>query len=140
MVTPIIKTMSEKKYVRFRQRREHFNDAFQFLNEAIRTPSPERIREAAITKAFELCFELAWKTLKDLVEYQGVTVLSPRDVLKEAFVQKLLDDGQAWIDMLDERNLLVHIYQKAQAVAAVEKITKKYLPLLDTLSRLLNSR
>lgn len=53
-------------------------------------------------------FELAWKTIKDFLE-EGGFVISPEapcQVIEEAFSTKLLADGQAWIDMLDHRNLL----------------------------------
>jgi len=81
---------------------------------------------------FEYCFELAWKTLKDYLMESGVAIspVTPRQVIKDAFAAKLLDDGQMWMDMLVERNLLAHTYDKAVFDKAVAAIHARYLPAL----------
>jgi len=54
--------------------------------------------------------DLRWKTLKDLLTYKGIDALLPREVLRQAFASGLLQDGQLWIDMLEQRNLMAHTY------------------------------
>jgi len=36
-------------------------------------------------------------------------------------------DGQLWIDMLDDRNLMSHTYDEARAQEAIEHICRHYL-------------
>ena len=60
----------------------------------------------AVIKAFEFSFELSWKTLKDLLNHEGIEALMPREVLRQAFAVGLLKEGQLWIDMLEQRNLV----------------------------------
>ena len=64
-------------------------------------------REGAIQR-FEYTFELAWLTLKDRLEYAGVTLseITPRNVIREAFAAKLIADGDAWTAMLVDRNVM----------------------------------
>jgi len=47
--------------------------------------------------------------------------------------QKVLADGQAWIDMLDHRNLLSHTYDFSVFEKAVDAIFARYLPAMDSL-------
>jgi nucleotidyltransferase substrate binding protein (TIGR01987 family) len=128
----------EQKLTRFFQRRTHLNNAFDFLKEALGSGAEIRIKNAAVIKAFEMAFELCWKSLKDLLEYQGISATAPRDALKEAFKTGLLEDGQTWIDLLDHRNELVHIYSEAQALRATEVIEKRAFPCIERLVARLN--
>ena len=63
-------------------------------------------RALALIKAYEVSFELSWKTLKDLLAWNGVDARLPREVLKQAFAAGLIENGQPWIDRLEARNLL----------------------------------
>ncbi len=60
----------------------------------------------------------------------AISPVTPRQVIKDAFAAKLLDDGQMWMDMLVERNLLAHTYDKAVFDKAVAAIHARYLPAL----------
>jgi len=78
------------------------------------------LEEQGLIQAFEFTFELAWKTVKDYLEHQQVEVKFPRDVIKTGFQYQLLDEGDIWMDMLENTNLVDHInrvgvtlYQKA---------------------------
>jgi len=82
---------------------------------------------------FEFTFELAWKTMKDYLELMGFTVVSPRDVIKQAFQTGYITDGAAWLDALDKRNLMAYIYQVEIAEEVIDLIKNKYFNLLDEL-------
>ena len=69
-----------------------------------------------LQRAYEFTFELSWKTLKDFLAYNGIDAKLPRDVLKQAFATGLIRDGQLWIDMLKERNLMAHTYDDAREI------------------------
>lgn len=62
--------------------------------------------------------ELAWKTLKNYPEAQGVLCAFPRDVLKQAFHYEILENGEILLEMLSKRNLLAHTYDERLALEA----------------------
>jgi nucleotidyltransferase substrate binding protein (TIGR01987 family) len=72
--------------------------------------SLSRLEKEGAIQRFEVAFELAWKTIKDYLEESGVVVdpVTPRNVIKEAFTARLLDEADVWIDMMLHRNLLSH--------------------------------
>jgi nucleotidyltransferase substrate binding protein (TIGR01987 family) len=100
--------------VRWKQRFENFERAFRLLKEAFTQDlgtMSDLEKEGAIQR-FEYTFELAWKTLRDYLIYSGVAFdqITPRSVIKQAFAAKIIQDGQVWIDMLEQRNLMSHTY------------------------------
>ena len=102
-------------------------------------PENDLIRMAVI-KAYEFTFELGWKTLKDFLAYNGIDAKLPREVLKQSFATGLLSDGQLWIDMLEERNLMAHSYDDARARQAVRLIQERYLAGLQQLHDLFSAK
>ena len=61
-------------------------------------------------------------------------------MLKQAFATGLLSDGQLWIDMLEERNLMAHTYDDTRARKAVDQIQERYLSGLQQLHDLLATK
>jgi nucleotidyltransferase substrate binding protein (TIGR01987 family) len=123
--------------VRWKQRFSNFDRAFVLLREALeRGPSAlSALEKEGVIQRFEYTYELAWKLLKDFLEAEGAVIapITPRQVIKDAFAAKLVADGQAWIDMLDHRNLLSHTYDASVFEAAVDAIAKRYLPALSAM-------
>ncbi len=123
--------------VRWKQRFSNFDRAFVLLREALeRGPSAlSALEKEGVIQRFEYTFELAWKLLKDYLDAEGavITPITPRQVIKEAFAAKLVPDGQAWIDMLDHRNLLAHTYDASVFETAVDAIARRYLPALSAM-------
>ena len=60
--------------------------------------------QMSVVQSFEICFELSWKVLKDFLAQNGINVYLPRDVIKTAFVNEVIKNGQVWIDMMNARN------------------------------------
>ncbi len=88
--------------------------AEKFLREALRdAKSP--LEKAGAIQGFELCYELAWKTLKRVLAYRGIEVASPRETFRQAALEKLILDIEQWFDFIRKRNLTVHIYNQAIA-------------------------
>lgn len=65
----------------------------------------------ALTKAFEVAVEYAWKELKRRLEEKGVDdVFAPKDVVRKAAQVGLIEDAEGWLDFIDARNASVHDY------------------------------
>ena len=123
---------------RWKQRFENFEKALLLL----RTPFDEKaldqfsmLEKEGIIQRFEFTFELVWKSLKDYLENNGIILeqITPRQTIKQAFAAKIIKDGQLWIDMLNERNMLFHTYNESIFATAFENISKKYLAELEEL-------
>ena len=128
--------------IRWRQRFENFDRALGLLREALadgqENLSP--LEQEGATQRLEYTLELAWKCMKDYLEDSGVTIspATPRQVIKEAFVAKIITDGQTWIDMLNHRNLLSHTYDFAVFEEAIRATADRYLPTLQSLHQFLS--
>lgn len=128
--------------IRWKQRFENFDKALCKLREfAGYVNQDERdVMQVALIGAFKFTFELGWKTLKDYLNYGGVDVSIPREVVKQAFHHGLIEDGEAWISMLEDRNILTHVYDEKIAEQAVTSIQGEYLPAIEQVYGLLQSR
>ena len=129
--------------IRWKQRFDNLQSAYQRLQHAIQvieqTPDNDLIQMALI-KAFEMTFELSWKTMKDYLNYNGIDVKLPREVIKQAFANDIIVNGQLWIDMLEDRNLMAHTYDEARAIKAVNHICQHYIAGLNDLHQYLLAR
>lgn len=65
---------------------------------------------AGISKEFEVCFEYAWKYLKQKVEADGLEAASPKEAIKQAGHIGLIKDVEKWLSFLQDRNIAVHDY------------------------------
>jgi len=125
--------MSEN--IRWRQRFENFERAFMLLKEAFEKDIAEMsdLEKEGVVQRFEYTFELAWKTLKDYLIYSGIVFdqITPRRVIKEAFAARIIEDGQTWIDMLEQRNLMSHTYDKETFEGVIRNISQRYFAPLE---------
>ncbi len=126
------------KPTRWQQRFENFSAAFNLLESTFQQKALAEfsdLEKEGIVQRFKISFELAWKTLRDYLEHTGITLeqITPREVIKAAFAAHIIQDGQHWIDMLMERNILTHTYNKEVFELAVEKIAHSYVGLLKKL-------
>ncbi len=125
--------------IRWKQRFENFGKALATLQEMIADHEKNlssRAYEIAVVAAFQFTFELGWKTLKDYMNYGGTA----RDTIKNAFNSELITDGQIWIDMLDDRNILAHSYDQKKALAAVNNIKTRYINAIEQVHSLLQEK
>jgi nucleotidyltransferase substrate binding protein (TIGR01987 family) len=125
--------------IRWQQRFQNLDRAIELLRQPL-ADGVERLsilEKEGLVQRFEFTLELAWKTLKDYLEYSGVVIepATPRNVVKEAFAAKILSDGQVWIDMLDHRNLLSHTYDEKAFCSAVEALADRYLSAMLALHK-----
>lgn len=129
--------------IRWKQRFDNLQAAYGKLLQAVQAHAQmpdDDLVQIALIKMFEMTFELSWKTMKDYLQYGGIDVKLPRDVIKQAFANDIVIDGQLWIDMLEDRNLMAHTYDEARARKAVDHICQRYLPGLEQLHQYLLAR
>ncbi len=125
--------METLKSIRWRQRYQNLNRAFQQLQQGVKIETPSKIETQGIIQSFEFTFELAWKTLKDYLEAQGVLCTFPREVIKQAFHYGILKDGEIWLEMLNKRNLLAYTYDDQLALEAYRLISGVYYMQMENL-------
>lgn len=121
--------------IRWQQRFNNFQRAFLLLREAmeLEPDALSQLEKEGIIQRFEYTFELAWKTLKDRMEFDGIVLdkISPKAVVREAFATKYIDDAETWLKMVGDRNLMSHTYDFAKFEAVINTIREQYLPMLD---------
>lgn len=89
---------------------------------------------AGLIHVYEHTLELSWKTLKDYFEEQGFTEInSPKKVIRTAFAQEYIKDGEAWLAAFDDRNLIAHDYDEDIAEKVVIDIIENYYYLIRDL-------
>lgn len=109
---------------------EDFGNALSRLQEAVKAASGDVIVRDATIQRFEFTFELAWKLMKRILQANGVDISAPRLVIKEAFKNQMIEDGQAWLTMLDDRNRTVHVYDEKEIEEIYSRICGTYVVLL----------
>ena len=108
-----------------------FNKSIKRLEEVLNLDKTDINRDSAI-KRFELCFDLAWKSIKNNAKKQGVECYSPRSCFKAAFQLNLIDYDEQWIKMIKSRNLTAHLYKEEYADKVYPKLPK-YLKMFKEL-------
>ena len=135
--------MTETAAARWHCRFRNFSRAYILLSEAVEpgvAELNELEREGAILR-FQYTFQLAWLTLKDRLEYGGVALaeVTPRNVIREAYAARLIDDAEVWTDLLVDRNLMAHTYDFARFEAVIANVSSRYLAVLGELYRRLGA-
>ena len=129
--------------IRWKQRFNNLQLAYTRLRKTVAANADcpdDEIIQMALVKSFEMTFELAWKTMKDYLKFNGIDVKLPREVIKQAFANDIIVDGQIWIDMLENRNVMAHVYDEALARETVCRICQDYMSALQHLYDFLMER
>ena len=94
-----------------------------------------QLEREGVIQRFEYTFELAWNTLKDRLEYDGAIVgtVSSQHMIHAANRARLIEDGDAWIDMLTDRSLMAHTYDAARFETVAGNVRRRYLKTLGAL-------
>jgi len=129
--------------IRWQQRFDNYQKALSQLEDAVvltRNRQLSNLEKQGLIQAFEFTYELAWNTLKDYCVYQGIqNIVGSRDTIREAFNRDLIDDGEAWMAMLTDRNRTSHAYDQDVAEEIFCKIISKHFDLLLALKKKMNS-
>jgi len=117
--------------IRWKQRFQNFQDAFKHLSfAATEVKNPNDLEKEGTIQRFEFTHELAWKVMKDYLEYEGITgITGSRSATRQAFNKGIIADGQIWMDMIESRNKTVHTYLDEILESEYNKIINIYFPL-----------
>lgn len=127
--------------IRWQQRFSNYRKALAQLESFLEPPALNEREQQGLIKAFEYTFELAWNTLRDLLRSQGdASLLGSRDTLREAFRLGLIEDGEAWMLMIQDRNLTSHTYNRSTADEIAAHILGSYLACFQQLRTRLERR
>lgn len=125
--------MSEagKQDVRWRQRFQNFKRALSQLSAAVALAQQRPLSELeqqGLIQAFEFTHELAWNTLKDFLQDRGVNNLfGSKDATRQAFAAGLIENGEAWMAMIQSRNRTTHTYEQSTAEEIARAIITSYV-------------
>lgn len=119
--------------IRWKQRFDNYTRALHQLTFAVQLLEQRPLSDLekqGLIQGFEFTHELAWNVLKDYLEYEGIQgLIGSRSAVREAFKRGLIMDGEAWMDMLEKRNLSSHTYNLEVATQLVSAICATYHPL-----------
>jgi nucleotidyltransferase substrate binding protein (TIGR01987 family) len=103
----------ECRYMSERRLHDSMNNlerALVNLERAVQIPKDRELVAEGTIQRFEMTIELFWKTLRRVMQFEGMGARTSRDCLREAFRLSWLHDEQVWLDMLDSRNTTSHEY------------------------------
>ena len=112
---------------------DNFERGLSRLKEAVEMAKDDLDKDGVIQR-FEFTIELFWKSLKTILNYQGIECYSPRSCIKEAYKANLIDDDEIILDMLEDKNRSSHIYSEVTSEEIFERIKKVYVGYLLNLN------
>lgn len=123
---------------------DNYCKALGNLKEGLKLEEPYSIVEqTGIVGLFGICFEQAWKLMKDVLEEHGrfdAKTGSPRAIIKIAYQCGMIADGEGWLELLGARNILAHTYSDEQAMNVIRKVRSDYADLFEELKAELDAR
>lgn len=120
--------------IRWKQRFSNFNKAYIQLERFVENEELNEMERQGLIKAFEYTYELAWKTLQDLLSEKGYTgIVGPKPVIEQSFQDGYIKDGMGWMRMHKSRNLTSHTYDEDTAQEIATQVRDEYFDLFKNL-------
>ena len=91
---------------------------------------------SGLVALYEICFEQAWKAMKEVLEQQGYAeekTGSPKIVLKTAFASGMIGNEALWMAALNARNNVAHSYNKEIALDIINQTKSKFYKMFEEL-------
>ena len=123
--------------IRWQQRFSNYQKALMRLSEAVDVLNSQDIvnvleltlLKEGLIQRFEYTHELAWKVMKDYLEYQGyVDIRGSRDAIRKSLELNTISDRR-WMSTIEARNLTSHNYDDETAENIYGEIIEVYYPL-----------
>lgn len=102
------------------------------LEEALDESQQNAFLIDATIQRFENCIELFWKTFRHLLALEGKETFSPKESLQASYQLGWIQNEQAWLGMLKDRNLTSHTYNEALAEQIVQRVRIYYPEMKKT--------
>lgn len=118
--------------IKIEQSMLNLENALLRLKEALNEPKNNALIIDATIQRFEFVIELFWKTLKRLLNDQGVHATTPKEVLKKAYAAEWLKNETKWLQMLEDRNATSHVYDEEKAQEIYQHIHDNFSELEST--------
>lgn len=132
----------EKSDIRWEQRFNNFTKALFQLKRATELSEERELSELenqGLIQSFEYTHELAWKTLKDFLNFKGnKEIYGSKDATRAAFKYELIKKGEIWMDMIASRNESSHTYNEETADKIVKAIIDDYFMEFEKLHKKLS--
>jgi len=127
---------------RWLQRFQNFDGALLLLREGVElldVPDQHPIVREGVIQRFEYTFELAWKTLKDFLLFRKVALprSGPGDVLRTAFATGYITEGAIWMEVLDARNEMSHVYRRQAFDRVLDALRDRFMARFEELHEML---
>ena len=117
------------KDIRWIQRFSNYQKALKQLTKFIEKNELNELEEQGLIQSFEYTHELAWNTLKDFIENKGSEkIYGSKDATRKAFQLNLIENGEAWMDMIESRNETTHTYNEEVSKKIANNIINRYYP------------
>lgn len=115
---------------------DNFKSQLSVLHQAPEKDLTDEFIQNGLIAKFSLQFELAWKLLQKVLQYDGrieSTSSSPRAIIKAAYSSYDFINEDIWLLMLDARNKALHVYNSEMVGHLVDDIINDYIPAFDNL-------
>ncbi|MEI6886967.1 MAG: HI0074 family nucleotidyltransferase substrate-binding subunit [bacterium] len=130
----------DKIIIKLQTYKETLASSIAFLEECLSLES-SRVSVGATIKAFEIAFEVAWKTIKSYSEKKGFdNVQGSADAFRMGLKLGLYDeaDSEILLSAIEQRNFSAHTYHPEKAEQIVV-FSRTFLPVLKKLVEKLNA-
>jgi nucleotidyltransferase substrate binding protein (TIGR01987 family) len=119
----------QQRFSNYQKALVRLSEAVNLLNDNICEGSEFDLLKEGLIQRFEYTHELAWKVMKDYLEYQGyVDIRGSRDAIRKSLELNILSDRR-WMATIEARNLTSHNYDDETANNIYHEIMDVYFPL-----------
>lgn len=109
-----------------------FRKAYEKLKEFVDTDNGSEKDRAAIIHAYEYTFELWWKALQRYLEdTETISEYGPGSTIRNAFQFGILEDGEKYMNLLRDRNLIAHTYKENIAIEIHSRIKENHIKTFE---------
>lgn len=138
----------EEKTPKWYERLDIYKNAIDRLTEVValnKQRSLNQFERDSLIKRFEFSYEMAWKLMMSYEKENGIfEILGSKDVIRQAFKLSLVNNGEAWLEMVETRNRTSHLYDEEMATDVMDEIIYTYYPLLmelrETMVQMMNKQ
>lgn len=123
---------------------DNFSNCLRILEQAdFQEAATSPIYRRGVVGQFNLTFELALKTLQQVLQLHGVVEAatgSPREILQLGYKVGFLQQPEVWLAMLKKRNLSVHLYNEEEVNALIQLVKDSFIPAFQALEKTLQKK